>query len=291
MTEPSQLSAALRGAGWMLLAGASYAVTGAIVRHLADSFSVLELALLRSLIALLIFLPMIVRSGPAMLRTTKLHVHALRAGMTYGGILCWFYGVSTIPLADYHALAFTLPLFTMAMAAMFLGQRVAVANWAAVAVGFGGALVILRPGFESVNLGAVAALAAALSFAMVNTLVKVLSRTDPASVQVIYSNLLVMPLALVPAVFDWRTPGWPDLPWIVAMGAFGTIAQFCITRAIAVADARVVQPFDFARLPIAAAIGYVFFAEVSDPWTWIGAVIIFGAGYTALWRERTAGGP
>ena len=287
MTEPSPLSAALRGAAWMLLAGASYAVTGAIVRHLAGSFSVLELAFLRSVIALLIFLPMIVRSGPAMLRTTRLHVHALRASITYGGILCWFYGVSTIALADYHALAFTLPLFTMAMAAVFLGQRVALANWAAVAVGFGGALVILRPGFAAFNLGAVAALTAALCFAMVNTLVKILSRTDAASVQVIYTNLLVLPLALVPAVFDWRTPGWADVPWIVGMGAFGTAAQFCITRAIGVADARVVQPFDFARLPIAAGIGYLFFGEVSDAGTWIGAVIIFGAGYYVLWRERS----
>ena len=273
----------------MLLAAASYAITSAIVRHLGDSFSVLELTFLRCLIALLIFLPMIVRAGPAMLRTSQFPLHALRAGITYTGILCWFYGVGAIPLSDYHALVFTMPLFTMGLAAAVLGQRVAAANWIAVAIGFGGALVILRPGFAAVNLGAVAALGAAFSFALVNTLVKVLSRKDPASVQVIYSNLLMMPLALVPALFDWRTPGWADLPWIVAMGAFGTLAQFCITRAIAAADARVVQPFDFARLPIAAAIGYVFFAEVFDPWTWVGAVIIFGAGYYVLWRERTAG--
>jgi len=133
------------------------------------------------------------------------------------------------------------------------------------------------------------ALATALSFATVNTLVKVMSRRESASVLVIYTNLLGLALALVPALLDWRTPSWADAPWILGMGAFGTAAQFCITRAIAVADARVVQPFDFARLPFAAAIGYVFFGEVFDPWTWIGAVIIFGAGYFVLWRERAGG--
>ena len=273
----------------MLLAAGSYAVTGAMVRHLGDTFSVLELAFFRSLIALLIFLPLIFRAGPGMLRTRRLPLHMLRASITYGGILCWFYGVSTIPLSDYHALVFTLPLFTMAMAAILLGERIALANWIAVGVGFAGALVILRPGIVAVSLGALAALTAAFSFSLVNTLVKVLSRTDSASVQVIYANLLILPLALIPALFDWRTPGWDDVHWIAGMGFFGAMAQFCIARAIAAADARVVQPFDFARLPIAAAIGYVFFAEAFDPWTWAGAVIIFGAGYYVLWRERAAG--
>lgn len=279
----------------MLLAGACYTVTGAIVRHVAETYSVFEVVFFRGLVALVLMAPLLVRVGWSSLRTTRLPLHGLRTALGYTGILCWFYGVSTIPLSDYYALQFTTPLFTIAGAVLFLGERAGPRHWLAVAVGFGGALVILRPGIIDVSLGGVAAIGAALLFAAVNNCVRVLSRTDGAVVIVTYTNLLMLPVSLVPFLIPgslvpslpgWITPGWVDLGWLAGVGIFGTIAQFAITRAVAVAEARVVQPFDFARLPFAAAVGYVAFGELSDRWTWIGAVIIFAAGYYVLRLER-----
>ena len=231
--------------------------------------------------------PLILRAPVASFRTIQLPLHVWRVVMTYGGIMCWFYGVSVIPLADYYALQFTMVLFTIAGAVLFLGQRADAGTWLAVGVGLCGALVILRPGVIAVSLGALAAVGAALLFAGVNPCVKVLSRREDTNVIMLYANGLLIPLSLAPALFDWHPPGWADAPWLIGVGVFGTLGQYAITRAITVADARVVQPFDFARLPFAAALGYVFFGEATDPWTWAGAVIIFGAGTYVLARERS----
>ena len=287
-SESHPVPAALRGAAWMVLAAFSYAVTGALVRHLADDFSVFEVAFFRCVVAVLMITPLILRSPAKSFRTIQLPMHVWRVVFTYTGIMCWFYGVSAIPLADYYALQFTLPLFTIAGAVLFLGERVDAKTWLAVGVGFCGALVILRPGVIAVSLGALAAVGAAVLFAGVNTCVKVLSRKEATNVIMLYANALIIPLSLVPALFDWHTPGWADWPWLIGVGVFGTLGQYAITRASTVADARVVQPFDCTRLPFAAALGYVFFGEVSDVWTWVGAVIIFGAGSYALARERPA---
>jgi drug/metabolite transporter (DMT)-like permease len=281
------ISTAARGAAWMVLAAACYAVTGAIVRHLASALPVFELAFLRAALTLLLFLPYAVRAGRAGLATSQLRVHGLRSVLTYAGIVLWFFGVSAIPLGDYYALYFTMPLFTIAGAALALRERVPAASWMAVAAGFAGALVIIRPGLVEVSFGALCALASALTYAGSNVVTRVLSRRDSAAVIVIYSNLLVLLIGAVPAAFVWRTPTWDEAPLVVALGLASTLAQYCYTRAIASADARVVQPFDFCRLPIAAALGLVLFGETSDVWTWIGAMIIFAAGSYALRRERS----
>ena len=212
-------------------------------------------------------------------------MHILRAVVGYGGILCWFYGVSHIPLADYYALQFTMPLFTIAGAVVLLRERVSTKAWIAVAFGFLGALVILRPGLIEISLGALGALGAAVCFAAINIMIKVMARRDDPAVIVVYANVLIIPLSFIPALFDWVPPTWEDIPLILGIGFFGTLAQLSLTRAVALADARIVQPFDFLRLPFAALMGWFLFDEVSDIWTWVGAVIIFAAAYYVLAYE------
>lgn len=279
------LSPAVHGAVWMLIAGFCYAATGAQVRLLADDYPTFEVVFIRSVIALAMVAPVILRGGIGAFRTEQIRLHTVRAAVGYGGILCWFYGVSTIPLSNYYALQFTMPLFTIAGAVLLLSERAGFRTWVAVAVGFCGALVILRPGMVAISLGALAAIAAALAFAVANLCIRVLSRKDNAVVIVAYANLLMIPMSLVPALFDWVTPRLVDIPLLLGVGIFGTIAQFSLTRAVGLADARIIQPFDFARLPFAALIGWLVFEETTDIWTWTGAVIIFLAGYYVLSRE------
>lgn len=283
-------SATLRGAAWMTLAALMYTVTGAMVRHLADSYSVFEVGFFRSIVAVTILLPAIcgfsARRVRDAFRTERLAMHVLRTGLSYAGIMCWFYGVSRIPLSDYYALQFLTPLFTMAGAALLLGEATRLRNWLAVLAGFAGALVIVRPGFAEIGLGTLAAVGAALVFASVNNTARVLSRTDSATTIVAWGNLILIPLSLVPALPGWVTPGWDDLPWLCGVGLTATVAQFSITRAVATAEARIIQPLDFVRLPFAAALGWVAFGESSDLWTWAGAAIIFAAATYVLRGER-----
>lgn len=266
----------------MLLAAFCYTVTGAVVRYLADSVPVFEVIFFRSLIAVALMAPLVMRSGLSGFKTTRFPLHLLRLVLMYAGFLAWFYGVTLIPLADYYALQFLMPIFTIAGAVLFLGEH---ANWrhmAAIAVGFAGALIILRPGLIEISLGALGAIGAAVTFASVNVCSRVLSRTDSVTMIVTYSNLMVLPLSLLPALPGWITPDWTEAMWILCIGVVGTLGQFSITRAVAVADARIVQPFDFARLPFAAVIGYFVFDEIADGFTWTGAVIIFAAATYVL---------
>ena len=118
---------------------------------------------------------------------------------------------------------------------------------------------------------------------------KFLSRTDSAAVMVAYVSILMLVLSAVPAWFYWTDPVLADLPAILGVGVFALMGQYAITRSIAVADARVVQPFDFSRLITAAILGWVVFGETSDAYTWAGALVIFCASYYVIVFERRGG--
>ena len=285
-TARAGLSATAMAAGWMIFGGTCYIVSAVFVRMLASRYGAFELAFLRCLIAVVFVAPLVLRLGLARMRTTQFPMHCLRTAFTYSGLAFWFLSVSLIPIADFYALVFTTPLFTIAGAILFLGERAGPRTWLACAVGFAGALIILRPGFAEVSLGMVYALATGLSYAGVHNCVRVLSRKDSGLVIIAWVNVLMLPIALVPALMEWRPIALADVPMILGVGLFATWGQYGLTRAVAAADARVVQPFDFFRLPVAALAGWLAFGEFSGHWTWLGAAIIFAAGYYVLWAER-----
>ena len=281
-------SPAARGALWMLLASFSYVASATLTRQLAGEYSVFELTFLRCAVGLAVLTPLVLSGGTAQLRTAVLPLHALRTVFTYVAILLWFLAATEMPVGDFFALQFTNPLFTIACAALFLRERIDAKSWTAALVGFAGVLLILRPGAIAVTVGAVAALGSAAAYATVNTTIKVLSRSDSPAVMTFYANLLIVPLSLVPALFAWRTPPWEDVPVLAGVALFSTLAQYSVAASISLADARIVQPMNFLRLPIAAVLGYLAFAEFPDLWTWAGAAVIFGAAWYAV-QHRAAG--
>lgn len=269
----------------MIGGGACYVSAAAIVRHLAGSYGPFELAFFRSVVAVLFVAPMFWRAGFSTLKTRQIPLHSLRTVFTYGGLVFWFLSVGLIPISDYTALLFTQPLFTIAGAVLFLGERATWRTWAATLTGLFGALIILRPGFAELSLGMIFAVCAGLSYAGVNNCVRVLSRKESSLVIVAWVNLLMVPLSLGPALLEWVSPNLADVPLIVGIGIFSTMGQYGLARAVGMADARVVQPFDFFRMPVAALLGFALFGELSDLWTWTGAAIIFAAGYYVLMTE------
>jgi drug/metabolite transporter (DMT)-like permease len=119
----------------------------------------------------------------------------------------------------------------------------------------------------------------AFSYAVSNICVKRLMTTDTANQSVFYFNLLMLPIALIPALFVWVTPALADLPLFVAIGVNGTIAVYAYARSFTLADASAVMPFDFLRMPMAATAAFLLFSETGDIWTWVGSVIIFASSY------------
>ncbi len=278
---------AIRGAMFMVVATVLWASMMVFVRLLAGGYSTFEILFFRNAVALILLSPLIARAELGVLRTTRPMMHMTRAVLSYAGMLGLFYAIGKIPLSDVVALSFAQPLFITVLAALLLGEAVGMARWRATAIGFLGILIIVRPGFEEVGIATLVVIAAALLYGGSNICIKALMRTDTPLQAVIYVNLLMLPLSLVPTLFAWTTPGWTDLVFLICVGITGTAAVYMLTKSYQAADASAVVPYDFLRLPFTAAAAYLMFSETGDVWTWLGAAVIFGSSY-ALVRIEAA---
>lgn len=283
MTVPEKSFA--KGVFWMVLTAMSFAVLSVAVRGLSEKFPAVEIVLARAIVGLFLIIPLVGKSGLRALRTQKIPMHLLRTSFSFIAMVGFFYALAHVPIADVTAFSFLIPLFTTIAAAFILGEIVDAPRWLATSVGFLGALVIIRPGFQEISFPAMIAIASALFYAGAWTTVKFLTRTESAAIIVFYMNIFMMPLALVISLFYWVIPAWEDAPLIIIMGLSGWSAHFCQARSFAAADASAVVPFDFLRLPFGALLAWIFFAEPTEFWTWVGAGIIFASGWFISWRE------
>ncbi len=280
---------ALLGIGLMTAATVGFAAMHGGVRYLSVEMDLhpFEIAFFRNLFGMLALAPWFLRQGVRPLRTQRLGLHTLRAVINVVAMLLFFMGLSLTPIAQVQALAFTAPLFASLLAVVFLGERMGLPRWSALIVGFAGALIIIRPGGESLDTGSLLVLASAATWSLAVIIIKTLSRTDSSVTITAYMVLLMTPMSLLPAVFVWQ---WPD-PWQLALLAFvgisGTLAQLAMAQSLHLADTTTVMPLDFMKLIWGAIIGYWLFNEVPDAAIWIGGgVILAAATYIAVRESR-----
>ena len=273
------------GALWMLGAAIAFSVTIALVRHLSATYSTFEIVMFRLIFGIAVLLPWLIRVGRAGLRTDNIRLYAARAVFAYGAMFCGYYSVRLITIADSVALQFTLPIFTLILAVVLLKERAYAHRWIATVLGFAGVLIIVRPGFAEVNAGVAFALGAALLFGVVDVSTRFLSHSDGIRTILFYGFVMQLPIAVIPAAATWVTPTLADIPWILAFAVGALSAQVCITNSLAAAEASLVSPVLYLRLPMVALLGYVFFAELPSVWTWVGAALIFGCTYYCTWRD------
>jgi drug/metabolite transporter (DMT)-like permease len=287
--SPSALVASLpspvRAALWMVAASTAFAAMIILIRHLTATFDPLQVVFFRNVFGLIAMLPWLAGHGVGALRTQRLGLHALRATIGIVSMICWFTALSLMPLAQATALSFTAPIFASVLAVLFLGEVMRLRRWSATAAGLLGTLIIVRPGYSSVDEAALLAIASALLGAASPIFVKIMARTESTGAIVTYMVLFTTPLSLVPALLVWQTPTFGQLGFAALLGLAGTLGHLCFTRALASADATVVVPFDYLRLPTVALIAYLVFAEVPSVWTWIGGAIIAASSLYMTLRE------
>jgi len=285
--RPYIQSAALRGILWMVLCTGFQACASGLVRKLSFDFGIFELLLFFSTISAMMLIPMAMKLPRGSLVAARPYagLFAMRGVLSFVGMLTSFYAYSVLDIANVQSLLFTIPIFTIFLASWILREYVGFRGWVSCAVGFAGALIIIRPGFVALNPGMLAALISALAFAAANIVIRKLGATQSPVLITLASNAVIIPLAAFPAAYSWVTPEQHHVPWILAMGALFMLAQLCLTYSIREADARIVQSFNFLRLPWAVLIGWMLFSELPDFWTWIGAMVIFAGAYDVLRRE------
>ena len=268
----------------MVTSGASVACMAVLVRFVASELHPFEITFWRNAFGLVFMLPWLVASGRATFLTGQFRWQTFLSVARLGAMLCWFSALAWMPVAEAVALSFTAPLFITIGAALFLGENVRRRRWMVTIIGFAGTMVILRPGLEALSLPAVLALASAALAVPVVLAVKQLSRTGSSATIVFYMGLLGTPLSAVPAWFVWTGPSVGTLGWLAAIGATSVLGYFAFVRALTVAEASAVMPFDFCRLIFVALLGYALFGEAPDLWIWVGGIIVFAA---ALYSARS----
>ena len=274
----------IAGMLWMGAATLFFSISFTVVKGLQDDgLTVYQAVLFRQTLGIAIFLPMIISSGFAPLKTTVPVRHLYRAALGFVGMCTGYYSLSLINVADSVALQFTLPFFTMFSAVLLLGEKIYSHRLIATIIGFAGVLVIVRPGLTEVNIGILFALAASAFHAVSDTYARYLARYDKIQTIMIFNFIFTIPLAAVPAAIYWAPVSSEVLPQLILFGVAGISAQFCLTRSLGLAQASLVSPILFLRLPLVAVIAYYAFDQQSEIWTWVGAGVIILA---TIWMAR-----
>jgi drug/metabolite transporter (DMT)-like permease len=270
--------------GGALLSFMAMAVSG---RELAGQLSTFQILFFRSLIGLGVMVALLWRMGRwDLLRTEQIGLHSLRNLIHYAGQYGWFFGLGFIPLADVFAIEFTTPVWTAILAALILKERLTPPRLLAIGFGLVGLLIILRPGMGAVHPASLAVLGGAMGYAAAHVLTKRLAFTDSPLTIILYMTLMQLPMGLIPSLYSWVTPTGIMWLWLGLVGVAALTAHYCLTHALKLADATVVVPMDFLRLPLISLIGFLFYGE---PLEWLilvgGGVMLFG-NWINIWATR-----
>ncbi len=266
-----------------------FASMHALVRDLSSELHSFQIAFVRGLVGIGFGALLVTRIGAHAFRPRSPRLMLTRGALGGVGMTLWFLGLSLLPLAEATALSFTTAIFATLGAVLFLGERLSVRRVSAVTIGFLGVLVMLRPGVDTVQFGALVVLAASMVAGVNLCIAKVLVRRDAAEAVVFWTAIMMSVVAAVPAWTVWSTPS--ALAWVklVAIGGLGTLGMLGVTHAMRLADASLVVPMHFTRLAWAAALGYLVFGELPDAWTWSGGLLIVASTTYIAVREAQLG--
>jgi drug/metabolite transporter (DMT)-like permease len=245
----------------------------------------MQVLFFRNFFCVVWMLPLFAWRGLSLVRTSQIRLYGMRVALSFISMTAFFQALALLPIGDVTAISFLSPLFGTLFAIVLLGEHVGLRRWTALAVGFLGAMIILRPAGAAFGWGQIAALVSAMAVGVIGPLVKQLTASDDADRIVFITNLIMTPLSLIPALFVWV---WPPLmlwPQLMMMGVFALLGHMALVRGYAVADASLAMTFKFSRLPFSVLIGYLAFGELIDGWTWVGATIIFAAAVFVTRRE------
>ncbi len=287
-TRFSRLPGSLRGISWMIGSVFFYTVMGVAVKFAGHRLDPMQIGFARALFGLLALLPFAWQAGWAGLKTNRPVLQFARGFTGSSAMLIGFWAIVHLPLADVTAISFANPLFLLVLAVLFLGEKVGVRRWSATAVGFVGVLVMVRPGLD-MDPAMLIALGGTALVAISVILIKTMARNDNPMTLLLYFGIFSTAISAVPAALVWQNPTGEELLFLLITGICGTAAQSCYIRSFAAADASLVAPFEYTKLIFAGLFGFVFFLEVPDRWTIVGAGIIVASTLYIARREAQLG--
>jgi len=306
MTTATIERANLTGAAYALAAVMCFSLNDVGIKFLSGGYALHEVVFIRALVALCVFFALVMpfAGGLTVLRTRRPLVHMARGLCVVGANMCLFLGLAALPIADATAIFFISPLVITVFSVIFLKETVGPRRWAAIAVGFVGTLVIVKPGTAAFQAASLLPVAAAFLYATLHMLTRKIGGTESAPTMALYIQVtfLVASLAIGLGLGDGRFSGsddpsleflfrawiWPatgDYPILIGLGISGLFGGLFISQAYRLSEAAFAAPFEYAAMPMAILWGGTVFGTWPDASAWIGIALIVGSGLYLLWRE------
>lgn len=283
----------LAGIGLMLAAMAVLPFLDVVAKTLGQQgMPILQIVWARMAMGTLMTAPFAARIGGLRgLWPARPGMHALRTAFLISATFCFFFALKFLPIADALAIFFVQPLVVTALSPLVLGERVGPRRWAAVAVGFIGTLVIIRPGFQAVNPGMLLALTAGTSLALYMLITRRMAGRDHAMVTTFQTSLIgaiAVSLAVIPV---WQAPTPAQWALFLALGFVATFGHYLIVMAYDRAEASLLAPLAYTEMIMAVAVGWWFFGDFPDIWTFVGVGILMACALYISARERVVTKP
>ena len=239
----------------------------------------------RFFLGLVIILPYIIKNKDAVLKTTHLKQHFLRAILGLPAMLIYFSALVLLPIEKLTAISFVVPLIVTILAVFFLGEKIYIYRTLALILGFSGMLVIIRPGFVDISIGVYMVLFSALLWSINIIITKKISKDDSAITILAYQSIFMSLLSFIIVLFFWEMPSLKTFIYLILAAMCGTVLHITLNHAFKLVDVSMTQPYSFLNLVFASIIGYLVFDEMPDLYTWIGALIIFTGVLIISYRE------
>jgi drug/metabolite transporter (DMT)-like permease len=239
----------------------------------------------RFFLGLVIILPYIIKKKDAVLKTTHLKQHFLRAILGLPAMLLYFSALVLLPIEKLTAISFVVPLIVTILAVFFLGEKIYIYRTLALILGFSGMLVIIRPGFVDISIGVYMVLFSALLWSVNIIITKKISKDDSAITILAYQSIFMSLLSFFIVLFFWEMPSIKTFIYLILAAMCGTVLHLTLNHAFKLVDVSMTQPYSFLNLVFASIIGYFVFDEMPDLYTWIGALIIFTGVLIISYRE------
>jgi drug/metabolite transporter (DMT)-like permease len=283
-------SSALLGIYARVSALALFSTMDAMVKALGESYGPFQMMLFRSTIALVpLYFLFRNAGGLRLVHSNRPALQVLRIATGFGSLLGFFYIFPRMPLVDAYAISYAAPLFMVGLAAPILGEKAGWRRWSAVAVGFIGVLVMIEPWNISVHWLSLVVLAATFCYSLSTVLTRLISRYDHDAATIFWFCLFASVVSAIGAIPEWKWPTPADWFWLSSLGLIGGVAQILVTRALRLAQASILAPFDYSSIVLAVAYGYLWFKEEPSPAVWYGLPLVIGSGLYILHRERVRG--
>ena len=281
MTQPS----ALAGIALMVLGIFLFCCNDALGKWLLGTYSVWQMLAIRSAAAMLLLAPLLWHERKAVLAAPRPGLQVARVMLSVVESIFFFIAVTYLPLADTVTFYLAAPIYVTALSAIFLKEQVGWRRWSAVAAGFVGVIIALRPSAATLTWPALIAIVGSFGFAVFIILTRMLRGTsDVVMVGGQFAAMLAVSAMVAP--FGWIGTSALDFGLMMILGVVAMAAFACVNRSLKLAPASVVVPYQYTMIVWAVALGWLVFGDVPDAFTLGGAAIIIGAGLYILWREQ-----